>query len=64
MAASTANFLDLESSDTKLVVSMNLINEEEVSKAIRRLKNGKAAGIDGVSAELLKNGGQTASFQN
>ena len=48
-----------ESSDTQLVVNMNSINEEEVSKAICRLKNGKAAGIDGVSAELLKNGGQT-----
>jgi len=42
-----------ESSDTQLVVNMNSINEEEVSKAIRQLKNGKAAGIDGVSAELL-----------
>ena len=30
---------------------------EEVEKVLKRLQNGKAAGIDGIQAELLKHGG-------
>ena len=45
-------------SATQLDVNMDPISEEEINKAIQRLKNGKAAGADGVSAELLKSGGQ------
>lgn len=33
-------------------------DEEEILKEIRNLKNRKAAGEDGLEAELLKNGGQ------
>ncbi len=33
------------------------ITYEEVNQAIKRLRNGKAAGIDGITAEMLKCGG-------
>ena len=46
-------------SATQLDVNTNSIVEEEVTKAIHRLKHGKlAAGIDGVNAELPKSGGK------
>jgi len=45
-------------SATQLHVNMDPVSEEEISKASQRLKNGKAVGADGVSAELLKNDGQ------
>ncbi len=34
------------------------ITYEEVIQAIKRQKNGKAAGIDGIAAEMLKCGGK------
>ena len=34
-----------------------------VKRAIQKLKNNKTPGIDNISAELLKNGGQTLEFQ-
>ena len=37
--------------------SVNEINGEEVERAIKRQKNGKAAGVDGVTGEMLKYGG-------
>ena len=33
------------------------ITREEISKAITRLRGGKAPGVDGISAEMLKYGG-------
>lgn len=33
------------------------ITREEVSKAITRLRGGKVPGVDGISAEMLKYGG-------
>ena len=37
------------------------ITHEEVNQAIKRLKNGKAAGIDGITAEMLKYGGDVVT---
>ena len=34
------------------------ISVQEVRRAIRKLKKGKAAGVDGVVAEILKEGGE------
>ena len=34
------------------------ITELEVQKAIKKLKCGKACGLDGITAEMLKAGGQ------
>ncbi len=37
------------------------ITYEEVNQAIIRLRNGKAAGIDGITAEMLKCGGDVVT---
>ncbi len=37
------------------------ITYEEVNQAIKRLKNGKAAGMDGITAEMLKCGGDVVT---
>ncbi len=37
------------------------ITYEEVNQAIKRLKNGKAAGTDGITAEMLKCGGDVVT---
>jgi hypothetical protein len=41
-----------------LDVELNDITEKEVEEAVRKLKNGKSAGIDEIQPELLKNGGR------
>ena len=38
---------------------MDNITEDEVERAIRKLKNNKAAGQDQITAELLKHGSVT-----
>ena len=42
-----------------LNVNIDVIIEEETASAISKMKNNKAAGIDEITAELLKAGGQT-----
>jgi hypothetical protein len=51
--------LIIEEDDSKSKQRMNRpIEMEEVSAAIRSLKGGKAAGLDGISIEMLKAGGE------
>ena len=40
-----------------LDVSSEALTADEVKVVIKRLKNGKAAGVDEIQAELLKRGG-------
>ena len=47
-----------ETMQPELLVSTDDISENEVEDAVKRLKNGKAAGDDHIAAELLKHGGR------
>jgi len=38
------------------IMESPVIREEELMKVIRNMKNGKASGVDGVSAESMKTG--------
>ena len=44
----------MQPADTPLQVSENKPNEAEIKRAIRQLKNGKAAGPDGIPSEAIK----------
>ena len=35
------------------------ISKDEVRGRVKKLKNGKAAGIDGITGEMIKNGGES-----
>ena len=48
-----------EHPQTQLPVNLSPITEEEVKRAIKQLKNNKAAGQDDIAGELLKKGGVT-----
>ena len=57
------NLIDFEQETpmTLLDVTMDIISIEEVTKSIHALKNCKAGGLDEMTAELLKHGGETVS---
>ena len=45
---------NISQAEVDLPISVELQSKEEIKKAIRTLKNGKAAGPDGIPAEALK----------
>ena len=57
------NLIDFEQETpmTLLDVTMGNISIEEVTKSIHTLKNNQAGGLDEVTAELLKHGGETVA---
>ena len=55
----TAYHFDNEIHLPKLNVNVDVITEEETASAISKMKNNKAAGLDEMTAELMKAGGQT-----
>ena len=59
----TTNLIDFEQETpmTLLDVTMGNIPIEDVTKSIHVLKNNKAGGLDEVTAELLKHGGETVA---
>jgi hypothetical protein len=46
--------IDIDNDLEELDINIDEINEEEIRKDIKQLKNTKAAGIDNIPAELLK----------
>ena len=59
-----APMIELKLNDTEAVqelkVNMSNITNEEIKRAFRSSKNNKAPGIDEISAEMLKQGDETA----
>ena len=45
---------DIQPADNDLLIDCNSPTKEEISRAIKQLRNGKAAGPDGIPAEALK----------
>ena len=43
-----------EKQENSRIMKFPVIEEEEMMDVIKKMKNGKAAGVDGVSAELIK----------
>jgi len=51
-----------DQTSTQLPVNMDPISEAEVRKAVKQLKNGKAAGVDNIQPELLKTADSTIPY--
>ena len=51
---------ELDSSPVRSITTEDEPTEEEVEKAIKKLKNHKASGVDQIHAEMLKYGGKSA----
>ena len=41
-----------------MTIGSGEITTDEVLRVIKKMKNGKSSGVDGIHAELLKNGGE------
>ena len=46
--------MEEEKEENSGIMKFPVIHEEEMMTVIKNMKNGKAAGIDGVSAEFIK----------
>ena len=49
---------DRKTADKQLDVSLENFSKEEVTTAVQKLKNNKAPGLDNITIETLKNGGE------
>ena len=49
---------DEDDEDEEETAEVDHITEEEVMKELKKMKNGKSPGLDGLTAELLKEGGE------
>ena len=54
----TLHDFEREIADEQLDVSLENFSEEEVTAAVQKLKNNKAPGLDNITSEMLKNGGE------
>ena len=48
------DMIDKEKKHNSGIMKFPIINEDELTEVIRNMKNGKASGTDGISAELMK----------
>ena len=54
----TLHDFDRETADEQLDVNLEIFNEEEVTVVIQKLKNNKVPGLDNITSQMLKNGGE------
>ena len=48
------DMIDKEKKHNSGIMKFPIINEDKLTEVIRNMKNGKASGIDGISAKLMK----------
>ena len=54
----TLHDFDRETADEQLDVSSENFSKEEATAAVQKLKDNKAPGLDNITSEMLKNGGE------